>query len=510
MKNIDIDKEIITLASRSSLNGFIQIISYAFIFGSGIIITRIVGAEIFGVFSVSLSIINILKIISIAGFDRTALKYISFYYGLNNKENIKRSYLISLIFILFTSIFTVLIYYFFLNSKINSLFPNLYSLNTIMNILVFILPFLVLNNVLGNAITSLQKPHYFVFSDGILRIIVQLTLLLVLNLWFSKLYSIIISTCISVFFSFIFLLYKNIKEYHSIKSMRNPILNKSALNYRMFILFSLPLLFVSILNLSTQQFDTILVGHFLNARDVGIYSAVRRIGLLIASPLLVLGGISSATASKLWANNNMHGVQNVYEITTRWIIIVSGFVLIIVFSMSKEVLNLFGEVFIEGDKALKIFAVGQFVNASVGPIGAFLIVLEKQKIVLLNSIISSLLGVILPLILVPKLGILGASLAISITYILINCVALFEIIRIFKLKPFTLSSFFSYLIAIIISIIFGHFLLRAIDGMAYYIKLILSIPILLFVYFFFINFSQYLIKGRWPSKAFYLNICEIK
>jgi len=228
--------------------------------------------------------------------------------------------------------------------------------------------------------------------------------------------------------------------------------------------FSLPLTLVPVLNFGGQQADILLVGHYLQAADVGVYAAARRTAAIALVPLFAFGGITAATISKLFARNHQHAIRRLYEFVAKWVFVGSAVLFVILVVAAEDLLSLFGSEFVRGANALRVLAAGQLVNAAVGPSGNTLLMMGRERVVLLNSTVAAALGIFLGLLLIPRYEILGAAAAVAITLCAVNLLSVVELGALLGVYPGPVTAYAKRLMAVALcaAITFGLRLL--VDG----------------------------------------------
>jgi O-antigen/teichoic acid export membrane protein len=85
---------------------------------------------------------------------------------------------------------------------------------------------------------------------------------------------------------------------------------------------------------------------------------------------------------------------------------------------------------------LRLLALGQMINAIVGPAGHFIAMTGRPKLNLVNAVALALANVVLNIIMIPRWGIEGAGLATAISLAAINIVRVVEIKVLYGLTPF--------------------------------------------------------------------------
>lgn len=83
-----------------------------------------------------------------------------------------------------------------------------------------------------------------------------------------------------------------------------------------------------------------------------------------------------------------------------------------------------------------ILASAIFFNACTGPGGAIIRMSGRTRLTFANNCGAGVLNVLLNLLLIPRLGILGAALATGPSIILVNAVRLVQVRWLFKLSPY--------------------------------------------------------------------------
>ena len=168
-----------------------------------------------------------------------------------------------------------------------------------------------------------------------------------------------------------------------------------------------------------QSIDTILIGHYLQPADVGIY----RIGLQLSGFLYI---ITSSLCSTLYirvSRWSITGETNLIEeslskgMTYSLLIIipfVAGGIL-----LGKDILyTLYGAEFASGYLTFVVLLISQIIIVFFTFFSSYLSALDKQKDLFKFMLLSVIVNIILNIILIPIFGIIGAAIAIAINMIL--------------------------------------------------------------------------------------------
>ncbi|MFC6988738.1 flippase [Haloplanus sp. GCM10025708] len=191
--------------------------------------------------------------------------------------------------------------------------------------------------------------------------------------------------------------------------------------YTELLRFSIPLVLTAIMARILADVDTIILGIERTPSDVGIY----RVAYPIAQLLQI--GLSSATFilipvfSELDSDEQGERMRRVYQVVTKWIVIGTLPLFIVVFLFPERVISLtFGAKYVAGATALSVLAVGFFLDGFIGPNSVVLTAIGRTREVAYDHVAGALLNVVLNLWLIPQYGVLGAAVATTISYTVMN------------------------------------------------------------------------------------------
>ncbi len=179
---------------------------------------------------------------------------------------------------------------------------------------------------------------------------------------------------------------------------------------------SWPLILSGIMITIYMRIDQIMIKHMMTNKDVGLYSsAVKLSEIWYFIPTIITSSLFPAIINAKQKNEELFTkrVQNLYDLVF-WLAII---VAIPVSIFSKQIITIiFGE---EYQMAYKVLAIHiwQGIFVSLGVANSKWLIIENLQIVgTLNAIVGALSNVALNLILIPKMGIIGAAIATIISY----------------------------------------------------------------------------------------------
>ncbi|MBS3095419.1 polysaccharide biosynthesis C-terminal domain-containing protein [Candidatus Woesearchaeota archaeon] len=238
--------------------------------------------------------------------------------------------------------------------------------------------------------------------------------------------------------------------------------------------------------------DTLLLGYFKTPVEVGIYSAAMPTAqLLFIFPnalmvifLPVISGMQDFKSPEF---------ATVFRIVTKWIFLVNIIPLALFIIYPRQILSIvFGNAYSSGDASLVILSMGFFISHLALSSNNVLLALGKTKLVFMNNFIGSIANLVLNILLIPKYGIIGASVATSFSFVLMSLLMFAESWHFTKIMPFNLNilkSVFSIIISLLlVNYLVGRYSISNISS------IILASVLLLLLYAIFLFVTKALEK----------------
>jgi len=185
---------------------------------------------------------------------------------------------------------------------------------------------------------------------------------------------------------------------------------------------SLPLLFVSSMNLLMAWTDKVMIGIWLDSKAVGLYTVALRTAMLTSFILVAVNSISAPKFAALYAEGSHKALSKLARQSTAFMVLLAFPVLVFFMAWPEIVLRFFGQEFISAAVVLTILSAGQFVNVSTGSVGYLLMMTGHEKLVRNNLFFFAVINVALNLLLIPRYGIVGAAIATASSLSLKNVV----------------------------------------------------------------------------------------
>jgi len=205
------------------------------------------------------------------------------------------------------------------------------------------------------------------------------------------------------------------------------------------IRFSASLFAVQVLEYTFASLDKIVLGHYLDARSVGIYVVAASVTTFLPILLQSVNQIFSPTIADLHARREMAVLQRLYQTLTKWIL---GFTLplaIVVCVFAAPLMQIFGSEFRAGWPILIIGTFGQLISCAAGSAGILLIMSGHQNRLVRVQVKVVIGNIIFNLALIPIWGVIGAMVVSAATNAAINLLYLREVKAILGLTPYNRS-----------------------------------------------------------------------
>jgi O-antigen/teichoic acid export membrane protein len=193
---------------------------------------------------------------------------------------------------------------------------------------------------------------------------------------------------------------------------------------------------IAALQFVLAQADKVVLGYYLDARQVGIYAVAMALVGFVPIALDSVNQIFSPIISELHAAENHAVLQQLYSTLTKWVMILTIPLAVAMIVFAQGLMSIFGPGFHTGAAVVMVGAVGQVFNCAVGSVGFLLLMSGNQTEFMKIQAVNAVLMVGLNVVLVPRFGIAGAAIATTITTIASNVWALTSVNRILKIYPY--------------------------------------------------------------------------
>ena len=183
--------------------------------------------------------------------------------------------------------------------------------------------------------------------------------------------------------------------------------------------------------------DILMLGALSTRSEAGIYGATQRVAGLVALPLNAVNMMFSPMIAVLHGRGDTRGLGEMFRITTRWVLIASLPLFVLVIFGGTSILGLFGRDFQAGYAALALLSVGKLVSSATGSVGYMLNMTGHQRLNLLNSLILGVVNATLNALWIGRWGATGAAAASALSLGLVNVFRVIEVRAVLGLSLFS-------------------------------------------------------------------------
>lgn len=393
--------EIFKGSFASFLNRFLGlVIGYFF----SLIVTRELGAETWGVFSLCLAVVTLLGIISRLGYDSALLRFNAELRKNRNYKLLTDFNYISLLISFAVGIALSIAFYYSSNFIATTIF-NKQNLAEYFKIASFSLVPLSISYINSRALKGFKKiikGTYIEYIPLYLYFLIAISYLIYFG------YSITISQFLWIFVVVSYIRVVQGCYWHIKEIGRFSDVNINRIKIKRISKVALPLLLASSMLYFKGWLDTLMIGVFMSETDVGIYNIVLKLANIVSLPIVAINTIAAPKFAESYKNKGK--LQEIVSVSTKMIFLFTLPILVITIMFSEEILYIFGNEFIVANNVLIIIAIGSFINAISGSVG-YLLQMTGSHVAYQNiTVIGSVITLVLNLIFIPVFGLMGAAI----------------------------------------------------------------------------------------------------
>lgn len=413
-----------------------------------IILARNLSLEEYGLFYAVFALVSFLLFFRGMGTGNALVKYLSEFKSQGRFDYIKTS-----IF----SVFTLQLFFSFILSVVIYLLSDFLAQNYFKNPMASVLLKLFALYILFSAVfkllrsifQGLQRFRIFSYMEPIRLVLVVISLFFLLHFGLgvlSPLLAFILSWALT---SLIFLPVV-LKSFNFFKYKTRNFLGIS----RKMLLFGLPLIFVGIGDKVISRSDTLILTYFSGLEQVGIYNVILPTSMMF---LFLGGSISSIifpVTSGMWASKLKHELSKILNLAYKYSLIIILPLLLTAAVYSEFLISfLFGPDYVPGALAFRILLCGVLFYTLALMNNSVLYGIGKPRITLNILIFATIFNIVFNIILIPILGIVGAALSTSSSYLLIFLANSFYLNRL-RLSTSRFRIFFKVLVGSLLFVLF--------------------------------------------------------
>lgn len=191
------------------------------------------------------------------------------------------------------------------------------------------------------------------------------------------------------------------------------------------------------LNAILQQVHVLIVTTFAGFEAAAIYGAAELITRVVANMRYAFDSIVAGMMAEALQLGDRERMKHHLRLTTRWVITAAVPVSGIVIALRTELLvSLFKPSFAVGATALLVLTVALLANSCLGLAGWALVAGGRSQLLLLNNALGVAANVTCGLLLTPRYGLVGATVGVLVSILIVQGAAIIEVAAWQRIHPF--------------------------------------------------------------------------
>ena len=420
------------LAQGAPLSAFAMMYNQALSFAVGILVARVIGASQYGVISVARSILDILGIVSPLGLDLALQRHLGSGQHATRLRQLRFLRLAAFVLGIAPAALAVL----GLGSYVErTLYPYPEFANILFGTLIA-LPFATDLAVLGGAYRGVLKPEPSILASYVLQPTFRAIVMIALFALGWRLWAVVVGTSASYFLAWIILAARARRELAPTNSTGRVDWSDTMSVLRYSPSLAAALIFASCIRSS----DSLFLGHFGSAADVGQYGAVVLVTQLIGLLGLAIGQTLGARVAACYRNNDVAAMEGLLAENIRLISLFSAPVFAAIVFWGDRIDLVLGPTFAVHASVVSIVAARVLVQTTLGYSGFALSMTGRHVLEMGLLGVGLLVTVVLCFALIPHYGQIGAAWAGLISWSMINVARYAVVQSIFRINPIKVAA----------------------------------------------------------------------
>ncbi|HUU29728.1 MAG TPA: flippase [archaeon] len=214
------------------------------------------------------------------------------------------------------------------------------------------------------------------------------------------------------------------------RSVSGPVKEARPLYHsRLWLTVGVGMLAVSGQFLIMNRIDILMLGLFAGKSEVGVYAVAARLAWMVTFMLEAVSAIGAPLISELFSKKSMVDLQRLVHRMIGVSALFSAALFGVLAFGGGFLLGIFGPEFTAGYVPLAILAAGQLFNSLTGPLGLLLTMTGHEKKLGALLFLALALNIILNYLLIPGYGMLGAAVATTAVNVLWNTASVVLVYR---------------------------------------------------------------------------------
>lgn len=184
-----------------------------------------------------------------------------------------------------------------------------------------------------------------------------------------------------------------------------------------------------------KRSDIVLLAALRSPREAALYAAASRFVAVGQLAVQALQQALSPQLAALFTSGDEHKARAVYRATTAWSMLVAWPTYLVAAVLAPELLSLFGPGYDEVAVVAVVLSLSMLVATACGAVDAVLLMAGHAYLSLSNGLLALAVNIGLNLLLIPRMGVLGAGLAWMAAILVRNLLPLAQIAWLHRISP---------------------------------------------------------------------------
>lgn len=399
-----------TFVMQSVITIILRVIGILTLFGFTLFLTHNYSPAIIGQYDFIRTFLLLVGSICLLGTEQSILYFAGIIKVQGNCGELKIIYLKKVAIVFFTSMIPILVVFLLGEKTINNFFNDrlIYLLLIKSTGILFFYCITILNTETFRAIGKIYIAELFRNTFKYLSVIIGSV-----YLFYSRQHEYLVDTfligfvLLSAVSFFMILIFLN--------KLEGKYLDLKSITYKEIAVKSYPMAVSGMAFFLLMSFDIMFLKKYFGNEQVAYYSIAIKLMTILSMVIISVNITASTKIAELYVSNNIKELKNTVKNTSRLIFLFTFPTSIIICVFSNKFLALFGAEYYVASNALIILMLGQAFCSLFGSAPIYLNMTGRQKTFQYILIIAVIINFISNRLLVPKYGMIGASISFFIS-----------------------------------------------------------------------------------------------
>ena len=397
------------------------------------LLARLLGAEQYGMYQLSLNVITLVAGVVLLGFDRALTRFMAISIARGEDDKTWGILQLGIGIPLLLSVLTNIGLYLLAYPIADQIFHDV-RMAPLLQIVSIFASFSALSDVLIGAVRGFKNMHYPVIAKFVVQPVVKLILVGIIAVFGLKVWHAVVIFGIGELVTAVMLFY----FLNELFSLQRPI-NSARWNVKEMVAYAVPDWLAGLLTTFRINIQALLIGTLGTIAGVGIFAVADQLNKLGHDFYTSINTSADPYIAELHDSGKKKELGQLYQTATKWALTVNLPFFLTFMLFPEQILSIFGKSFVGGATALMILACANLVDVGTGMCGTILSMSGYTKLKLVNNIVSISLSIGLNVLLIPRFGIVGAAVSALIVFTALNSIRILQVYYLMRLLPYNRS-----------------------------------------------------------------------